>query len=135
MSQVTNRGDAEAAAPDLVAALGSRSIALVGMMGAGKSSVGRRLAARRRTGRNRERDERSPIQRHEHTFVAAKAPHARFERRPRLTIWYRAALMSKKFTKQKKPSKATTPEQKVLERQRFLAARALRKRRRRKSHQ
>jgi hypothetical protein len=43
--------------------------------------------------------------------------------------------MSKKFTKQKKPSKATTPEQKVLERQRFLAARALRKRRRRKSHQ
>jgi shikimate kinase len=37
------------AAPDaaaLVAALGSRSIVLVGMMGSGKSSVGRRLAAR-----------------------------------------------------------------------------------------
>jgi shikimate kinase len=31
---------------DLVAALGRRSIVLVGMMGAGKSSVGRRLAAR-----------------------------------------------------------------------------------------
>ena len=31
---------------DLLAALGSRSIVLVGMMGAGKSSVGRRLAAR-----------------------------------------------------------------------------------------
>jgi shikimate kinase len=36
-------GSAEAA---LVAALGRRSIVLVGMMGAGKSSVGRRLAAR-----------------------------------------------------------------------------------------
>ena len=32
--------------PALVAALGARSIVLVGMMGAGKSSVGRRLAAR-----------------------------------------------------------------------------------------
>jgi len=32
--------------PRLVAALGARSIVLVGMMGAGKSSVGRRLAAR-----------------------------------------------------------------------------------------
>src|SRR5260370_27670071 len=30
----------------LLAALGSRSIVLVGMMGAGKSSIGRRLAAR-----------------------------------------------------------------------------------------
>ena len=30
----------------IVRALGSRSIVLVGMMGAGKSSVGRRLAAR-----------------------------------------------------------------------------------------
>src|ERR1700690_3228415 len=30
----------------IVAALGSRSVVLVGMMGAGKSSVGRRLAAR-----------------------------------------------------------------------------------------
>ena len=45
-------------------------------------------------------------------------------------------LMSKKFTKRKKPATATaTPEQKLLARQRFLAARALRKRRRRKSHQ
>jgi hypothetical protein len=45
--------------------------------------------------------------------------------------------MSKKFTKRKKPAteSAATPEQKLLERQRFLAARALRKRRRRKSHQ
>ncbi len=45
--------------------------------------------------------------------------------------------MSKKFTQKKKPSTdtATTPEQKLLERQRFLAARALRKRRQRKSHQ
>src|SRR5947207_11832163 len=32
--------------PALVAALGKRSIVLVGMMGAGKSSIGRRLAAR-----------------------------------------------------------------------------------------
>jgi shikimate kinase len=32
--------------PALVAALGARSLVLVGMMGAGKSSVGRRLAAR-----------------------------------------------------------------------------------------
>ena len=30
----------------IVRALGSRSIVLVGMMGAGKSSIGRRLAAR-----------------------------------------------------------------------------------------
>jgi shikimate kinase len=36
-------GTAEAA---LVAALGPRSVVLVGMMGAGKSSIGRRLAAR-----------------------------------------------------------------------------------------
>jgi len=45
----------EAAAPDavtapqeaaLLAALGSRSVVLVGMMGAGKSSIGRRLAQR-----------------------------------------------------------------------------------------
>ena len=45
--------------------------------------------------------------------------------------------MSKKFTKQKPKADttATTPEQKLLERQRFLAARALRKRRQRKSHQ
>ncbi len=31
---------------DIVRALGTRSVVLVGMMGAGKSSVGRRLAAR-----------------------------------------------------------------------------------------
>jgi hypothetical protein len=46
--------------------------------------------------------------------------------------------MSKKFTKRKKPATdaaTATPEQKLLARQRFLAARALRKRRRRKSHQ
>jgi shikimate kinase len=36
----------DASEPRIVAALGSRSIVLVGMMGAGKSSVGRRLAAR-----------------------------------------------------------------------------------------
>ncbi len=46
--------------------------------------------------------------------------------------------MAKRFTKQKKTAKdpaSMTPEQKLLERQRFLAARALRKRRQRKSHQ
>ena len=45
--------------------------------------------------------------------------------------------MPKKFTQRKKPGTgpALTPEQKLLERQRFLAARALRKRRQRKSHQ
>jgi shikimate kinase len=32
--------------PEIVAGLGARSVVLVGMMGAGKSSVGRRLAAR-----------------------------------------------------------------------------------------
>jgi shikimate kinase len=37
---------APAAEAELVAALGQRSIVLVGMMGAGKSSIGRRLAAR-----------------------------------------------------------------------------------------
>jgi hypothetical protein len=47
--------------------------------------------------------------------------------------------MSKKFTKRKKPANAdaatATPEQRLLQRQRVLAARALLKRRRRKSHQ
>ena len=44
--------------------------------------------------------------------------------------------MSKKFKKRKpKDATAATPEQKLLARQRFLAARALRKRRQRKSNQ
>ena len=44
--------------------------------------------------------------------------------------------MAKKFTKQKKPTTtASTPEDKLLARQRFLQARTLRKRRQRKSHQ
>ena len=55
------------------------------------------------------------------------------------TICYVPAAMSKKFTKRKKPATpdaaTATPEQKLLQRQRFLAARALLKRRRRKSHQ
>jgi len=53
-------------------------------------------------------------------------------------IWQVARLMSKKFTRRKraKPDPATlTPEQRLLQRQRFLAAQALLKRRRRKSHQ
>lgn len=61
--------------------------------------------------------------------------HRRYAHEP---ICYLAALMSKKFTKRKKPAAApaaVTPEQKLLARQRFLAARALRKRRQRKSHQ
>src|SRR5258708_9922313 len=33
---------------DIIAALGTRSVVLVGMMGAGKSTIGRRLAARLR---------------------------------------------------------------------------------------
>jgi shikimate kinase len=41
----SSRDKADDAAP-LVAALGSRSLVLIGMMGAGKSSIGRRLAAR-----------------------------------------------------------------------------------------
>lgn len=65
----------------------------------------------------------------------------RFESRPSASTQgsrYLAALMSKKFTKRKKfatDPAAATPEQKLLARQRFLAARALRKRRQRKSNQ
>jgi len=43
---VQNPINVKLSAPALVAALGSRSLVLVGMMGAGKSSIGRRLAAR-----------------------------------------------------------------------------------------
>jgi shikimate kinase len=47
MSQtVTTHGEIDPHAAGLVAALGARSVVLVGMMGAGKSSVGRRLATR-----------------------------------------------------------------------------------------
>ncbi len=41
-----NKIAAAAAEPELVRSLGRRSIALVGMMGAGKSSIGRKLATR-----------------------------------------------------------------------------------------
>ena len=44
MNERTQYGAAQEAA--LIAALGRRSIVLVGMMGAGKSSIGRRLAQR-----------------------------------------------------------------------------------------
>lgn len=40
--------DVETSSSELVAALGGRSIVLVGMMGAGKTSIGRRLASRLR---------------------------------------------------------------------------------------
>jgi shikimate kinase len=43
---VQNPINVKLSAPALGAALGSRSLVLVGMMGAGKSSIGRRLAAR-----------------------------------------------------------------------------------------
>ncbi|MGH6729874.1 MAG: shikimate kinase [Sphingomicrobium sp.] len=43
---VHNPANTKLSAPTLVAALQSRSLVLVGMMGAGKSSIGRRLAAR-----------------------------------------------------------------------------------------
>jgi len=43
---IKRKGAAQAATADLVAELGTRSIVLVGLMGCGKSSVGRRLAAR-----------------------------------------------------------------------------------------
>jgi shikimate kinase len=48
MSQVPNTDDAisNSGIAALMAALGSRSIVLVGMMGAGKSSIGRRLGTR-----------------------------------------------------------------------------------------
>jgi len=48
MPDVTSQNDAGMAMPaaPILAALGRRSIVLVGMMGVGKSSVGRRLAAR-----------------------------------------------------------------------------------------
>jgi shikimate kinase len=47
MSHATTMlGETDPHAAGLVAALGARSIVLVGMMGAGKSSVGRRLAVR-----------------------------------------------------------------------------------------
>ena len=45
MSDLATHNDA-AADGDLVSALGRRSLVLVGMMGAGKSSIGRRLATR-----------------------------------------------------------------------------------------
>jgi len=43
--------------------------------------------------------------------------------------------MAKRFTKKKKTAAATKPEDKLLARQRFLMARKLRNRRKRKSHQ
>jgi len=48
MSQILTENDRPAGAPEtaIVDALGTRSLVLVGMMGAGKSSVGRRLATR-----------------------------------------------------------------------------------------
>jgi shikimate kinase len=46
MIDIALQSDAAASPAAIVAALGRRSIVLVGMMGVGKSSVGRRLAAR-----------------------------------------------------------------------------------------
>jgi shikimate kinase len=49
MSEIaTNAGAAAPLEAEITAALGRRSVVLVGMMGAGKSTVGRRLAARLR---------------------------------------------------------------------------------------
>jgi shikimate kinase len=49
MSETDSRAGVDAAQEaDIVAALGKRAIVLVGMMGAGKSTIGRRLAARLR---------------------------------------------------------------------------------------
>ena len=65
----------------IVRALGSRSIVLVGMMGAGKSSVGRRLAARLgiplRRCRRRDRNRR----RHDHPGNLRQSRRALFPRR------------------------------------------------------
>lgn len=44
--EAKQKGDAQQAASELIDQLGTRSIVLVGLMGCGKSSVGRRLAAR-----------------------------------------------------------------------------------------
>jgi shikimate kinase len=46
MSGSTMHNDISPPPSPLNAALGARSVVLVGMMGAGKSSIGRRLAAR-----------------------------------------------------------------------------------------
>ena len=46
MSETLPASDALPNGAALVSALGRRSIVLVGMMGAGKSSIGRRVAAR-----------------------------------------------------------------------------------------
>lgn len=46
MADVALRSQSEATGVALLGALGARSIVLVGMMGAGKSSIGRRLAAK-----------------------------------------------------------------------------------------
>jgi len=46
MTDIALQNEANAAAAAILQRLGDRSIVLVGMMGAGKSSVGRRLAAR-----------------------------------------------------------------------------------------
>jgi shikimate kinase len=46
MSDIATHNDAAPPDSGLVTALGRRSVVLVGMMGAGKSSIGRRLATR-----------------------------------------------------------------------------------------